>query len=293
MVEWDRKATRAHVRKLKVKGKEDDTKKPRVGGNEKEGNSGVVNKQEFPKLPGGVDEEEDDSEEEKGEEGGKKEGEEGESGDEEEGGGGQFSRRKMQSNAWRYEQEEEEPIPGEGEYLEISHRLKVIGTDASIEPEEPEPEPDYVTMTREREGQLKGSEEAPKGDLDEEFLKDLQAQRSKGGRNAYGIGSSGAKGNVVKVDRKQFEDVTTKIAKQSTADAFRQRFAPRKAKPRGGAGGGGATGGIDLDEDVDSFLGELKLDGETNPLDLPFCLFFSRLFLGRSPVLQISTELNR
>lgn len=167
---------------------------------------------------------------------------------------------------------------------------KLTGIDAPVELEEPEPEPDYVTMTKERKGQLKGSEEVPKEDLDEGFLKDLQAQRGGGGgggRNPYGGGPSGTKGKIVKVDRKQFEDVTTKIAKQSTADAFRQRFAPRKAKSRGGAGGGGGTGEIDLDEDVDSFLAELKLDGETNPF---YFTSFSLLFLGRPPVLQISAS---
>lgn len=119
IVEWDRKATRAHVRKLKVKGKEDDTKKTKVGVG-KDDSGGIVNKQEFPKLPGVLDEDESDDSEE-GEE--QKEGEEGGSGDEH-GGGGQFSRRKMQSNAWRYEQEEEELVPGEGEYLEIPHQPK-------------------------------------------------------------------------------------------------------------------------------------------------------------------------
>lgn len=122
-------------------------------------------------------------------------------------------------------------------------------------------------MTRERKGQLEKPGEALKEDLDEEFLKDLHAQggtgRGKGrGEDTHGGGFSGGKGKVVKVDRKQFEDVTTKMAKQSTADAFRQRFAPRKAKSHCASEG---AGGI---EDVDSFLGELKLDGETSPFGL-------------------------
>lgn len=119
-------------------------------------------------------------------------------------------------------------------------------------------------MTRERRGQLEKPEEALEQDLDEEFLKDLHAL---GGRR--GGGFDGGKGKVVKVDRKQFEDVTTKMAKQSTADAFRQRFAPRKAKSRGASEG---TGGV---EDVDSFLGELKLDGETSPFGLLHFIFIA------------------
>ncbi|KAL0631741.1 hypothetical protein Q9L58_009394 [Maublancomyces gigas] len=238
---WDRKATRAHVRKqLGAKVKEDDTKKQPRTGTKEEGGAGVEKKKkEYPTLSsgtGGDNENEDDSEEGEGRE------EEGEGGEEDEsgsehgggGGGGQFSRRKMQNNAWRYEQEEEELAPGE-------------------EPEEPEPEPDYVAMTRERKGQLEKPEEALKQDLDEEFLKDLHALGGRRG-DARGGGFDGGKGKVVRVDRKQFEDVTTKMAKQSTADAFRQRFAPRKAKSRGASEG---TGGV---EDVDSFLGELKLD---------------------------------
>lgn len=63
-----------------------------------------------------------DNEDEDSEEGGgreKGETKEGEGGEEDEsgsehGGGGQFSRRKMHSNAWRYEQEGEELVLGEG-----------------------------------------------------------------------------------------------------------------------------------------------------------------------------------
>ncbi|KAI5849499.1 hypothetical protein DFP73DRAFT_296212 [Morchella snyderi] len=226
---WDKKATRAHVRKLKSQGKEDDTKKSR--GEKKEGEqpgTSVLNKQEFPKLPGTEEAELEnkDSQDEEADE-------------DEDGEGGQFSKRKMQNNAWRYEKEEEEPVPGE-------------------EPEEPESEPDYVTMTVQRKGQFNAPNKIPEEDLDLDFLKDLQlqGQRSRGAEGSEDFG--GTKGKVVKVDRKQFEDVTTKIAKNSTVDAFRQRFAPRKTKSRVGGGGGGAWGGAP-DDDVDSFLEELKV----------------------------------
>lgn len=113
------------------------------------------------------------------------------------------------------------------------------------------------------------------GDLDEEFLKgSLQAQRSLGARG--GVYKGNVKGKVVKVDRKQFADVTTKIAKQSSADVFRERFAPRKAKSR--VAGSGGTGDDVLD-DVDSFLKELNIDGETSSI-----LLVPQCFL----VLQIS-----
>lgn len=146
-------------------------------------------------------------------------------------------------------------------------------------------------MTRERKDQLERPEDALKEDLDEEFLKDLHAQGGTGrgrGGSTYG-GFSGTKGKVVKVDRKQFEDATTKIAKQSTADAFRRRFASKKAKSRGASG---ETGGVDLDEDVDSFLGELKLDGETSPFDL-LHFIFHRCYFDGVPCSRMVTVLSR
>lgn len=139
-------------------------------------------------------------------------------------------------------------------------------------------------MTRERKGQLEKPEAPLKEDLDEEFLKDLHAQggtgRGRGGSTHGGFG--GTKGKVVKVDRKQFEDATTKMAKQSTADAFRRRFASRKAKSRGASGG---TGGADSGEDVDSFLEELKLDGETSLfICLIYFILFSRSLFRQNPL---------
>lgn len=146
-------------------------------------------------------------------------------------------------------------------------------------------------MTRERKGQLEKPEDPLKEDLDEEFLKDLHAQggtgRGRGGSTHGGFG--GTKGKVVKVDRKQFEDATTKMAKQSTADAFRRRFASRKAKSRGASGG---TGGADSGEDVDSFLEELKLDGETGLFIclIYFILFFTAVISTESPVLRMGAD---
>lgn len=104
------------MRKLGVNVKENNTKRPRAG--EKEGSEARVDRKEFPTLSrgtGGGGEDGDDIEE-GGK--GKEEGEEGESGSED-GSGEQFSRRKMHSNSWRYEQEEEELAPGEGKYFDI------------------------------------------------------------------------------------------------------------------------------------------------------------------------------
>ena len=63
-----------------------------------------------------------------------------------------------------------------------------------------------------------------------------------------------AKGKVIQVDRRQFQDVNEKIAKQNAADAFRQRFATKKKKLAV------HDADVDGDDDIDSFLGGLKLD---------------------------------
>lgn len=77
------------------------------------------------------------------------------------------------------------------------------------------------------------------------------------------------------VPKSQFVDVTEKISKQTTAEAFRQRFGTRKAKPRPE---------LEVDEeedDLDSFFEELdraRDGGESHILSF----FFSFLcFLER------------
>ncbi|KAK6541639.1 hypothetical protein TWF694_007438 [Orbilia ellipsospora] len=109
-------------------------------------------------------------------------------------------RKKIASNAWRYE--EPEPEPGE-------------------EPEEAEPEPDYVSMTREKFHSIEEKEQEREEIIDI-WDEDVSARR---GRSDLDFGP---KGNVVKVNRGDFKDVNEKIAKQATADRFRQRFATRK-----------------------------------------------------------------
>lgn len=73
------------------------------------------------------------------------------------------------------------------------------------------------------------------------------------------------KGNIVKVDRKDFVDVTEKIAKRNNADAFRARFESSKSKakkraPRMAADDTGGGDGDDDGDDLDAFLGGLELD---------------------------------
>lgn len=244
---------------------------------------------------------------EKASPGDEEEGEEEEDGREEgKGGGGQFVKRKIGSNAWRYEEEEE--LPGEGNlkphplsphfclFLFPSPSRMGLTREGCLrtEVEEPPPEPDYVKMTIGRRGELEDPEiaAAPSEGVDEGFLNESLLTQGK----RHGEGARG-KGRVFKVDRSQFEDVTEKISKQSTADAFRQRFAPRKAKPRRGGAGQVGIGGVRGEyeetegaEDVDSFLEELNLDGETEPfhplshLYLFWSLFFFSGVSWRIPV---------
>lgn len=115
--EWDKKAKKAHVRKLKSKGKEDDTQK----GNPRQPRGSVHNPPSSD-CDSGESETEDEAEKEKPEEEGTRQktlgenttadptslAESGDGGDSHAGSGDGFSKRKVHSNAWRYEEEESE-----------------------------------------------------------------------------------------------------------------------------------------------------------------------------------------
>lgn len=62
-----------------------------------------------------------------------------------------------------------------------------------------------------------------------------------------------SKGKAIKVEQKHFQAVNEKIAKQNAADAFRRKFATRKTE------GARAETKDGIDNDIDEFLGELKL----------------------------------
>lgn len=83
---------------------------------------------------------------------------------------------------------------------------------------------------------------------------------------------------VVRVPKSQFVDVTEKISKQTTAEAFRQRFETRKAKPRPG---------LEVEEeeedDLDSFFEELdraRDEGESHILSFFFSFLCFERFEG-------------
>lgn len=79
------------------------------------------------------------------------------------------------------------------------------------------------------------------------------------------IDRSTKKGKVVHVDRKAFQDINEKVAKQQAAEEFRQRFAFRKGK----SGNSKKDATVDFDEDgdvgdIDDFLEGLKLNGKNS-----------------------------
>ncbi|KAF8538193.1 hypothetical protein BDD12DRAFT_174980 [Trichophaea hybrida] len=231
---WDRKQNRDRVRKLKVKGKEDPANKDKHKVKEKEEDK--LQKGSAPAEEGATDSDLDSDAEGSNvdEEAGTGEKKDGETENEE---NSVFSRRKVASNAWRYEEEEPE-----------------FPFDTTSTPPE-EPEEDYVALTLAHKEQLKSTEEEDKareGMIDEAFLNQSWGQQQK------------SKPKILKMDRKDFIDVTEKIAKQNNVSAFKARFEKNKTKSRApkvsGADGDG-KGGTGEDDDLDAFLGELNLDG--------------------------------
>jgi hypothetical protein len=128
-----------------------------------------------------------------------------------------------------------------------------------IDVSEEEPEEDYVALTLSRKGgQIKDPEEEAinTGAIDKEFLDESWGPK----------GVHNTKGKLVKVDKREFIDVTEKIAKQNTVDAFRARFQSSKTKaraPRTVSAGTSGRGGEE--DDLDAFLGELALDDGEYP----------------------------
>ncbi|KAF8472443.1 hypothetical protein BDZ91DRAFT_790342 [Kalaharituber pfeilii] len=228
---WDRKATRAYERKLRAKveagGTNNAAGPAKVHGAKKDVVSGPAGPQNTTIPEDGLEKKNESgtSPEDKDDDaGGQK------SGDDQEQSGGKYSRRKIVSNAWRYEEPEEDPyLKDETETVE-------------------EPEPDYARMTVGK-AQLKFSDDEDEtGDIDRLLVTDK------------GLPS---KGKVIQADRRQFQDINEKITKQNAAEAFRQRFAPRKSKASAGVnnlGGGSIRDDVD---DIDEFLGGLKLEVRT------------------------------
>ncbi|KAK6362041.1 hypothetical protein TWF730_005743 [Orbilia blumenaviensis] len=140
-------------------------------------------------------------------------------------------RKKMASNAWRYD--EPEPEPGE-------------------EPEEVVPEPDYVGITRDKFQAIEEREQK------REEIIDIWDHDS-GVRRGRTDMDFAPKGNIVKVNRDDFKDVTEKIAKQATADRFRQRFATRKPAARSKDE---TINFNDHEDELDQLIGNMDLKGK-------------------------------
>jgi len=164
-----------------------------------------------------------------------------------------FTKRKVGSNAWRYESEE----PG----------FPLAQSAEEEEELELEPEPDYVSLTLQRESQIKDLDRASVevGLIDEEFLRDRMClQRGAGGDFV-------SKGRVVKGDKQEFQDIANKISKQANVDTFKARFGPRRAK-------GVTRRGLDLETDegdnqdapdLEAFLQDLDFRSRGKEKSLP------------------------
>ncbi|KAI5803219.1 hypothetical protein EDC01DRAFT_499665 [Geopyxis carbonaria] len=236
---WDRKATRARQRKFKAKGKElpEDKQDVRSGKRQTSDNQGSSDQKDEEGVHSEKDSDDDDQNLSDGQEAGKQD----DGGDVDESDepvvASQFSRRKVQSNSWRYEADEEPQFP-----------LSNAVADSS---EIPEPEPDYVALSLNRKGELKDTNEAQATLLDHAFL-----QQSKLGTK-YAPETYAKKSNIIKVNKQDFEEVTEKIKKQSYADAFRLRFAQKN--PRTSRLPRSPVEDDQVVDDVDAFLGELSL----------------------------------
>lgn len=182
----------------------------------------------------------------------------GSEGDDAEGGENpsRYSRRKkIASNAWRYD--EPEPEPGEGEgHFSLMLRLwgcQVVAEPYNVktEPEEVVPEPDYVGLTRDKFQAIEEREQ------EREEIIDIWDHDS-GVRRGRADMDFAPKGNIVKVNRDDFKDVTEKIAKQATADRFRQRFATRKPAARSKDE---TINFNDHEDELDQLIGNMDLKG--------------------------------
>jgi len=79
---------------------------------------------------------------------------------------------------------------------------------------------------------------------------------------------------VVRVPKSQFVDVTEKISKQTTAEAFRQRFGTKKTKPR-------PELEAEEEDDLDSFFEELDRVRDGGENHILFSVFFFFYFFLR------------
>ncbi|KAG0135133.1 hypothetical protein HOY82DRAFT_480128 [Tuber indicum] len=259
---WDRKATKAHERKLKAAGKVVDGA---AAGPVKATEKGV--KDGGPVLGAPLAGSEVRGKEKEGEPavGSRSGSEADEQSGSDEGDSAAFRKRTLQNNAWRYEEEEE--VPG-------------------AEPVIEDPEHDYVRLTIGKEvdfshpsssAAAKNNVPLPIEDIDEEFLREsFQASctftstsvpSSSRARRDKDKDGGDRTGRVVRVPKSQFVDVTEKISKQTAAEAFRQRFGTRKAKPRP------ELEAEEGEDDLDSFFEELdraRDEGESHILSPVF-----------------------
>ncbi|PWW80433.1 hypothetical protein C7212DRAFT_342125 [Tuber magnatum] len=247
---WDRKATKAHERKLKAAGRVVDGAAGSAKAKEEKGVKDGGPVLGAPPAGGEVRGKEKEGEAVVGCQSGSEYNEQSGS---DEGDSAAFRKRTLQNNAWRYEEEEE--IPGTVPVTE-------------------DPEPDYARLTIGKEVDFshpassiaaKNNAPPPIEDVDEEFLREsflasctfssTSVPSSSRARRDSDKGGGDKTRRVVRVPKSQFVDVTERISKQTAAEAFRQRFGARKARSRPELEEEEAEAeGEEEGDDLDSFL---------------------------------------
>jgi len=89
---------------------------------------------------------------------------------------------------------------------------------------------------------------------DDEFVKRYNRSRH--------TSSGKGKGNVVKVSRDSFKDVTDKMTKQATADDFRQRFGSSKSGSSSRRTAPTDTSGINDEDELDALISKISVEGK-------------------------------
>lgn len=91
---------------------------------------------------------------------------------------------------------------------------------------------------------------------DDEFVKRYNRSRH--------TSSGKGKGNVVKVSRDSFKDVTDKMTKQATADDFRQRFGASKSGSSSRKVIPTDTFGVNDEDELDALISKISVEGRSS-----------------------------
>lgn len=112
-------------------------------------------------------------------------------------------------------------------------------------------------------------------------------------RNASAIKDIPGKGKIIQVDRRQFQDIDEKVAKQKAAEAFRQRFIMKAKAKAPSTNGLGVGDDDDINDDIDEFLGGLNLEGKSYgklPIAVFLCFHYTIRFMQSAKSMIIAAR---